>query len=293
MCRDPGRDCCAGSQFGERAACAPGYVPTNYPERTEHCPNFSCVRRDCYPVCPPAPPGAFEPWQQTHEPQGIHPSTCADQDDQHGAARGATVFALLCINAAFSLMASFAGCCCTRLAGLRPGRCSMCAAVAASFVVLAIVDFFGFIMLVAPGAPPEVVYTVLVLGASLAMLTMFNARHCSVQAPRQPRAAVTTAPMLNLATPATPVVGRAVAAGGATPVLGRVITAGAGAGGAPQPVVGRPLPTVAPQPEPQPSPSVPLAHVSAAPSSAAVMPSIVMPTTGFSLESEPDGGASG
>lgn len=301
MCRDPGFDCCAGSQFGERAACAPGYVPTNQPERMGQCPNFSCVRKDCYPVCPPAPAGASEPWQQTHGPQGIHPSTCADQDDQHGATSGATVFALLCINAAFFLMASFAGCCCTRLAGLRSGRCSMCAAVVASSVVLAIVDFFGFIMLVNPQAnPPEVVYTVLVLGASFAMLIMFNARHCSVQAPRQPRAAVTTAPMINLATPATPVVGRTVAAGVTTPVLGRVATAGGG-GGAPQPVVGQPLgsaavsplPTVAPQPQPEPSPNVPSAHVSAAPSSAAVMPSIVMPTTGFSLESEPNGAASG
>ena len=48
-----------------------------------------------------------------------------------------------------------------------------------------------------------------------------------------------------------------------------------------------------PEPEPQPSPSVPSSHVSATPSSAAVMPSIIMPTTGFSLESEPDGGADG
>jgi hypothetical protein len=142
----------------------------------------------------------------------------------------------------------------------------MVLATVVAWVLLVVVDFFGFIMLIAP-PPPEVVYILCVLLPSVAMLLMFNAHHCSLQAPVQTvQAVVTTAVMdFQMASPAS-TTATVVAEGS---IVSPVMTQ--------SPVVG-----------------VPRAHASAARQSAALMPSLgesLIPTTGFSLES-PSGAGS-
>jgi hypothetical protein len=247
----------------------------------------------CCETCPPAPrdphgtfspsppsPGAdMEPWQQQHSaPAGIHASSCPYGGNGGGGNGGrlfvaavSTVASLLCINTSLFLMGHFQGCCCSRL-GRGPnavqteGRCSMVLATVVAWVLLVVVDFFGFIMLIAP-PPPEVVYILCVLLPSVAMLLMFNAHHCSLQAPVQTvQAVVTTAVMdFQMASPAS-TTATVVAEGS---IVSPVMTQ--------SPVVG-----------------VPRAHASAARQSAALMPSLgesLIPTTGFSLES-PSGAGS-
>ena len=136
----------------------------------------------------------------------------------------------------------------------------MVAAIVGAWFLLAIVDFFGFIMLIAP-PPPEVVYILCVMLPSVGVLLMFNAHHCSLQAPVQTVQAVVTTSVMDfeLGTVASsPTVVSATVADSAV----------------------MPISTV-------PSVGVPTAHASASRQSAALMPSLgeaLIPTTGFSLE---------
>lgn len=137
----------------------------------------------------------------------------------------------------------------------------MVVAIVGAWFLLTIVDFFGFIMLVSP-PPPEVVYIMCVMLPSVGMLFMFNAHHCSLQAPVQTVQAVVTTSVMDFelgAVASSPTVIPATIADSTV----------------------MPIPTVA-------SVGVPTAHASASRQSAALMPSLgeaLIPTTGFSLES--------
>ena len=252
----------------------------------ETCPPPAPAGHGTFEPSAPPPPAPYEPYQQQHSaPMGMHASSCPNGGDYGGGRRFfaalTTFLSLTCTNVAIFLMASFAGCCCSRVLGARgtesSGRCSMCAALTIAFVLLAIIDFFGFLVLISP-PPPEIVFFFCVLLASLSMIIMFNARHCSLQAAVQTVAAVVTTPVIDfqMATIASQPVAGAVSPG--TVVVSPLSPA--------QPL--SPATTYTPPAMPSPSVGVPASHASQPMDASMAMPSLgesLIPTTGFSLES--------
>lgn len=241
----------------------------------------------CCETCPPPPRsahGTFEPsgpqpssgisaeqpWQQQNSLHGIHPSSCPDGGNGGHDVNGkeffssATTFlSLMCINAAFFLVGHFQGCCCSRFGSgsnaiQTEGRCSMVFAVVAAWALLTIVDFCCVIMLISDSSP-EAVYILCVLLPCTGMLAMFNAHHCSLQAPVPTVQAVVTTSVMDFQ--------MAPLASSPSAVSATVV---------------RPISTEA-------SVGVPMAHASASRQAAVLMPSLgeaLIPTTGFSLESD-------
>eukprot|EP01043_Picozoa_sp_COSAG02_P024171 COSAG02_NODE_1312_length_13319_cov_5.355371_6_plen_1028_part_01 len=176
----------------------------------ETCPPPALSPHGTYEPARPSPPpmAAHQPWQQQHNsPQGIHPNSCPgggnggrDSDGRVFFSSASTFLSLLCINVSFFLVGNFQGCCCSRLCGSNAvqtqGKCSMVAATVGAWILLAVVDFFGFFALIIP-PPPEVVYTLCVMLPLVGILLMFNAHHCSLQAPTQTVQAVVTTSVMD------------------------------------------------------------------------------------------------
>ena len=238
----------------------------------------------CCETCPPpprSPHGTFEPsphgtlaqpWQQQNSLHGIHPSSCphggnGGRDSNGGEffSSATTFMSLVCVNAGFFLVGHFQGCCCSRFCsgsnGIETdGRCSMVFAVIAAWVLLTIADFCGVIMMISTPSP-ESVYILCVLLPCTGMLAMFNAHHCSLQAPIPTVQAVVTTSVMDFQ--------MASLASSTSVVAANVVS---------------PISTVS-------SVGVPTAHASASRQSAVLMPSLgeaLIPTTGFSLESVND-----